>query len=156
MTNLYSLSTLSGDIVISKNDEKVYSIGKKTDVNILNNFSRKESNIDLVSKDYSSVNLHLKPLIDTKPSIISGIPVSHQHSINQVANDENIIIGIRSIYLSKEKVLIGGLMQGLFLFLNSLLRNQLEKMLISTTNISKNLLTKEVLFPLCLKFLQNE
>ncbi|WP_265497473.1 anthrax toxin-like adenylyl cyclase domain-containing protein [Providencia rustigianii] len=94
--------------MISKNDKKVYSVGKKSDVNILNNVSRKESNIDLVSKDYSSVNLHLKPLIDTKPSIISGIPVSHQHSINQVANDENIIIGIRPIDLKTRNLIESG------------------------------------------------
>lgn len=106
--NLDSLSTLSGDIVISQSGSKVYSVGKNFDVSTLNNVSRKENNIDLVSKDYDSVNLHLKPLTDTKPSIISGIPVSHQHSINQVANDENIIIGIRPVDLKSRNLIESG------------------------------------------------
>lgn len=107
-TNLDSLSTLSGDIVISQSGSKVYSIGENFDINRLNNISRKENQLDLVSKDYTSVNLHLRPLTDTKPSIISGIPISHQHSINQVANDENIIIGIRPVDLKSRNLIESG------------------------------------------------
>lgn len=107
-TNLDSLSALSGDIVISQSGSKFYSVGENFDVNRLNSISQKENYVDLVNKDYDSVNLHLKPLADTKPSIISGIPVSHQHFINQVANDENIIIGIRPIDLKSTNLIESG------------------------------------------------
>lgn len=47
--------------------------------------------------DYSSVNLHLKPLIGTESQVAIGIPVIHQQTLANIANEENIIIGIRPV-----------------------------------------------------------
>lgn len=47
--------------------------------------------------DYSSVNLHLKPLLGTEPPVTIGIPVIHQQILANIANEENIIIGIRPV-----------------------------------------------------------
>ncbi|MEX9604601.1 anthrax toxin-like adenylyl cyclase domain-containing protein [Providencia huaxiensis] len=48
-------------------------------------------------RDYSSINLQLKPLAETTPQVKTGIPVSHQHIFTKIASEENIIIGIRPI-----------------------------------------------------------
>lgn len=48
-------------------------------------------------KDYSSVNLHLKPLAEDNIHIDTGLPEIHQQAIARVANEENIIIGIRPV-----------------------------------------------------------
>ena len=50
-----------------------------------------------ISKDYTSINLHLTPLNKETDLPVSGISEIHQNLIAQVANEENIIIGIRPI-----------------------------------------------------------
>ncbi|MGG4607968.1 anthrax toxin-like adenylyl cyclase domain-containing protein [Providencia sp. Me31A] len=47
--------------------------------------------------DYISVNLHLKPLTGTEQPVAIGIPVIHQKALANIANEENIIIGIRPV-----------------------------------------------------------
>ena len=34
-------------------------------------------------RDYSSINLQLKPLAETTPQVKTGIPVSHQHILRK-------------------------------------------------------------------------
>ncbi|MEY0911022.1 anthrax toxin-like adenylyl cyclase domain-containing protein [Providencia rettgeri] len=48
-------------------------------------------------RDYSSINLQLKPLAETSPQVKTGIPASHQRIFTKIASEENIIIGIRPI-----------------------------------------------------------
>lgn len=62
------------------------------------NISKENNKGEVIDKlDYSSINLHLKPLEKTESNIETGLPVSHQQVLTNIANKENIIIGIRPI-----------------------------------------------------------
>lgn len=56
-----------------------------------------KNNFRDVNKDYTSINLHLTPLNKDIDAPISGVSEIHQSLISQVANEENIIIGIRPV-----------------------------------------------------------
>ena len=66
-------------------------------VNVNSTLSLQENTSEGNSKDYESINLHLKPLKKDNDTPVSGIPEIHQMLISQVANEENIVIGIRPI-----------------------------------------------------------
>ncbi|WP_353242550.1 anthrax toxin-like adenylyl cyclase domain-containing protein [Providencia sp.] len=66
-------------------------------VNIGSTSSMQENNSEGNSKDYESINLHLIPLKKDNDMPVSGISEKHQKLIAQVANEENIVIGIRPI-----------------------------------------------------------
>lgn len=56
-----------------------------------------KNNFRDVNKDYTSINLHLTPLNKDIDAPISGVSEIYQSLISQVANEENIIIGIRPV-----------------------------------------------------------
>ncbi|HHR5847397.1 TPA: anthrax toxin-like adenylyl cyclase domain-containing protein [Providencia alcalifaciens] len=59
--------------------------------------AKQDNTSDSISKDYTSINLHLTPLNKEIDIPVSGVSEIHQSLIAQVANEENIIIGIRPI-----------------------------------------------------------
>ncbi|WP_272680739.1 anthrax toxin-like adenylyl cyclase domain-containing protein [Providencia sp. PROV129] len=83
-----------GDFIQNTNEEKNEKI-----INLNNQqiSSTLENTSDGISKDYTSINLHLKPLNKEIDVPVSGISEIHQHLITQVSNEENIIIGFRPI-----------------------------------------------------------
>lgn len=88
------LTLSKGDFIQNTNEEKNEKIINLNNPQIS---STLENTSDGISKDYTSINLHLKPLNKEIDVPVSGISEIHQHLITQVSNEENIIIGFRPI-----------------------------------------------------------
>ncbi|HHR5881881.1 TPA: anthrax toxin-like adenylyl cyclase domain-containing protein [Providencia alcalifaciens] len=98
--NIKSVSNVSGDIFISHHDNKVYAVDGEFDIDSMRGISK--------GIDYDDVNLHIKPISKNNREILTGIPELHQQAIMQVANEENIIIGIRPIDEKSTSLILSG------------------------------------------------
>ncbi|USR66228.1 hypothetical protein NFC79_06440 [Providencia stuartii] len=93
MCNLSYFSGLKSDVFISKYGE-IYNVDKNFDMSKYRSVS---SFSDSGAEDYISVNLHLTPRKNSGEMSKIGIPESHQKAISRVANEYNIVIGIRPV-----------------------------------------------------------
>ncbi|MTC24865.1 MULTISPECIES: anthrax toxin-like adenylyl cyclase domain-containing protein [unclassified Providencia] len=95
--NLETLSKISGDIVISQNESKVYSVSSNFDVIKLKNVVTSAPSLHASSHNYANINLKLEPLSTPEKNKNIGIPIEHQKTFSLVADRENIIIGFRPV-----------------------------------------------------------
>ncbi|UBX48088.1 RTX toxin [Providencia alcalifaciens] len=98
--NIQSISNVSGDIFISHHENRIYKVNKGFDISNITGFSK--------GIDYDDINLHIKPIFKNSRGIITGIPDLHQQAIMQVANEENIIIGIRPVDEKSTSLILSG------------------------------------------------
>ncbi|MTB67718.1 RTX toxin [Providencia sp. wls1943] len=82
---------------ISYDGGLVYEVSKNFDIKDVKIKSKVILELNNTKLDYKSVNLQLSPIEPDDRKMITGIPESHQKAITQVANEENIIIGIRPV-----------------------------------------------------------
>ncbi len=108
VNNPETISKIKKDVFISQDGYKIYSINKDFDIKTFENINKSHNNQN-IARDYISVNLHLKPLSNNESKPITGIPENHQRAITQVANDYNIIIGMRPIDYKSTSLIASGL-----------------------------------------------
>lgn len=107
-TNTRTLSELGGDIFISHDGGVVYKVDKNFDINDFNIESKLTFDLNNTKSNYKNVNLELIPINSDDRKIITGIPESHQTVITKIANEENIIIGIRPVDKKSASLILSG------------------------------------------------
>ncbi|WP_249215370.1 MULTISPECIES: anthrax toxin-like adenylyl cyclase domain-containing protein [unclassified Providencia] len=106
--NSMNLSELGGDIFISRNEGLVYKVDKNFDINDFNIESKLKLDLNNTKVNYKDINLELRPINSDDRKIITGIPESHQTVIAKIANEENIIIGIRPVDKKSASLILSG------------------------------------------------
>ncbi|HIE0658329.1 MULTISPECIES: anthrax toxin-like adenylyl cyclase domain-containing protein [unclassified Providencia] len=108
INNPETIAKIKKDVFISQDGYKIYSINKNFDIKTFENINKSHNNQN-IARDYIRTNLHLKPLSSNEPKAITGIPENHQRAITQVANDYNVIIGMRPIDYKSTSLIASGL-----------------------------------------------
>ncbi|MBC5789848.1 anthrax toxin-like adenylyl cyclase domain-containing protein [Providencia sp. JUb39] len=106
--NSRALSELGSDIFISHNEGLVYKVDKNFDINDFNIESKVIFDLNNTNVNYNDINLELRPINSDDRKIITGIPESHQKVITKIANEENIIIGIRPVDKKSTSLILSG------------------------------------------------